>query len=569
MNAREVAAVLEEIGVLLDLKGENPFKSRAYAAAARSLEALEADLESLLREGHLQKLPGIGRGLAGTIATLAATGNLPYLEELRQSVPEGLVDLLEVPGLGPKRIRIMHEKLGVDSPGALRCACKQGEVAKLSGFGARTEEKILQGLAQMGKHAGNYLSSEALALAGALCERVRALRGVCEVEIAGSLRRGKEVVKDIDLVAAARVAPGVIRAFTEFPEVVRVVGSGITRASVVTGSGIAVDLRVVKPAAFPFALMYFTGSAEHNTALRRRASAQGLKLNEYGLFKGRRPTRCADEAAVYRGLDLPFILPELRENLGELEAAESGSLPELIASEDVRGLLHMHTRWSDGEDTVEEMARTAASIGLSYIGIADHSPAARYANGLDANRLKKQAREISAVNRAQKKCRVLHGIEADILVDGRVDVPAGVDLDFVVASIHSGFQMGEKEMTARLVRALSDPRVSILGHPTGRLLLRREAYAVNIEHVLAAAAGHGVAVEINANPHRLDLDWRYLRRARELGVRFVISPDAHRALDLAHYSGGVAVARKGWLTKGDVLNTQSAARLLSSLRRPL
>lgn len=569
MNAREVAAVLEEMAVLLDLKGENLFKSRAYAAAARLLEALEADVGSLVREGGLQKLPGIGRGLAETIATLTSTGNLPYLEELRQSVPEGLLDLLKVPGLGPKRIRIVHEKLGVDGPGSLRSACERGDVAKLFGFGGRTEEKILQGLARLERYAGMYLASEALALAGALCERLRTLRGVRQVGLAGSLRRGMEVVKDIDLVAASAAEPGVIRAFTEFPEVERVVASGTTRASVVTGSGIAFDLKVVKPAAFPFALMHFTGSAEHNTGLRRRASAQGLKLNEYGLFRGKRATRCADEAAIYRVLDLPFIVPELREDLGELQAAESGSLPDLIAPEDVCGLLHMHTRWSDGEDTVEAMARTAARIGFSYIGIADHSPAARYANGLDAGRLTKQAREISAVNRAQKKCRVLHGIEADILADGRVDVPAGIDVDFVVASIHSGFQISEKDMTARIVRALSDPRVSVLGHPTGRLLLRREAYAVDIERVLAEAARQGVAVEINADPHRLDLDWRYLRRARELGARFVISPDAHRAVDLAQYTGRVAVARKGWLTKKDVLNTQPVARLLSSLRRSL
>ena len=567
MTAREVAAIFQEIGVLLELKGENPFKSRAYTAAARTLESLDRDLGELVAEGGLGKLPGIGAALEEKIAILVRTGRLPYYEELRASVPPGLLDLLRVPGLGPRRARALNEALGIDSLEGLARACREGKVACLSGFGERTQQSILEGIDRLGRHAGLSLFPAALQVARTLCERLEETRGVKTVEVAGSLRRFKEVVKDIDLVAASERPAEVIRAFTAFPEVERVSAGGDTRASVLTRAGMAADLRVVRPAELPFALCYFTGSAEHNTALRRRANQRGLKLNEYGLFRGDTRLRCAGEAAMYRALGLAFIPPELRENLGEVEAAAAGPLPRLVTEKDIRGLLHVHTRWSDGEDTLEGMARAGAALGVRYLGIADHSQAARYAGGLGASELARQATELAAVNRKKLACRLLHGSEADILPDGRVDVPEASRLDFVVASVHSGFKMRGEEMTRRVLRALADPRVSVLGHPTGRLLLKREAYSIDLEPVFREAARRGVAIEINAHPERLDLDWRHLRRARELGVRFVIGPDSHRAQDLTDFRYGVAVARKGWLGPADLLNTLSTRDLAARLRR--
>lgn len=568
MTAREVAAILEEIGLLLELKGENPFKSRAYAAAARTLESLDRDLGEMVETGSLAELPGIGEALSEKITTLVRTGRLPYLEDLRASVAPGLLDLLRVPGLGPKRIRALQQSLGVDSLEALSRACREAKVAVLEGFGERSQQKILEGIERLERHAGLFLLPAALEVAEALRGRLCAETRVGAAEIAGSLRRLKEVVKDIDLVAASEHPAELTRAFASFPEVERVTAAGDTRTSVVTRAGIAADLRVVRPEEYAFALCYFTGSAEHNTALRRRAQQHGLKLNEYGLFRGEKRIACAGEEAIYRALDLPFIPPELRENLGEVEAAERRELPRLVEAREVRGVLHAHTRYSDGEDTLEGMARAAARLEMEYLGIADHSPAARYAGGLSAADLARQAKELAAVNRRKIGCRLLHGLEADILPDGRVDVPEGARLDFVVASVHSSFGMSEEAMTGRLLRALSDTRVAVLGHPTGRLLLKRDGYPLDLERVLREAARLGVAIEINAHPERLDLDWRHLRRARELGARFLIGPDAHRAGEIGYFRFGVGMARKGWLQPRDVLNTLPVRDLMAALRRP-
>lgn len=569
MDKKHVVAVLEEIAALLELQGENPFKSRAYLAAARAIEGAEHEVPELVETGALRNLKGIGEALAEKITELTQTGRMRYHEEQKAKFPPGLLELLRVPGLGPRKVKAVYERLGVSTLADLEAACRAGKVADLEGFGAKTQEKILKGIEALRTHAGRFLLSDALPVALDLRAALASHAAVRQVEVAGSLRRRRETVKDIDLIASATDPAALMRAFTAHPLVAEVLAHGPTKATVRLRTGIQADLRVVGEAEFPFTLHHLTGSMEHNVAMRTRAIARGLKLSEYGLFEKDTPLPCRDEAAIFGRLGLAYIPPELREDLGEIEAAERGTIPALVEEGDLRGTFHCHTTWSDGLNSLEEMAAAAQQMGYAYLGIADHSESARYAGGLTRQRVAEQRAAIERLNATFRGFRLLHGIEADILADGGLDYDDETlgGFDYVVASVHSRFTMDTHSMTARVVKALGHPRVTMLGHVSGRLLLQREPYAFDPEAVLQAAARHGVVVEINANPHRLDLDWRHVRLARELGVLLVINPDAHSTEGLRDIAYGVGVARKGWCAKADILNTRALPEVLAFLGR--
>lgn len=587
MIKNDIAAVLDEIGVLLELKGENPFKVRAYHAGARALEALEEDLGTVAAEGRLQAIKGIGEALAKKIAELQATGRLEFHEKLKASIAPGLVEMLEIPGLGAKKIRALHERLGISSSAELARACQQGRVAALDGFGEKSQEKILTGIRHREAYARRHLWWDAFAVAEPILQGLRALPQVQRAEHAGSLRRGLETVGDLDfLVAAAEWAP-IVDWFTTRPEVKEVTAKGETKASVRFASGLQADLRIVPPGQYVFALHHFTGSKDHNVQMRQRALARGLSMSEWGLVpaegegtakdkaeaqlrtRGAKRGNIETEADLFAALGLHHIPPELREGLGEIEAAEEGALPRLVEAGDIRGVFHNHTTASDGRNTLAEMVAAAQAHGWEYLGIADHSKASFQANGLDEARLHKQIVEIAALNRAGRfTTHVLAGVECDILPDGRLDFGEAVlrELDYVVVSVHSAFTQSEAEMTTRIIRAVEHPCTTMLGHLTGRLLLKREGYRVNVAKVIDAAVANGVAIELNADPQRLDLDWRHWRRAAERGLRCFINPDAHDTAGFDHFRAGINAARKGWLTAEDIVNTRRLAEVKQYLR---
>ena len=568
----QVVAVLEEMAVILELKGENPFKVRAYANAARTLAATAEPLEDLVASGRLGELKGFGEAITEKVTALVTTGRLSAYEEMRASLPEGLFDLLKIPHLGPRKVRAIYDELGVTTLRELEYACHENRLVSLPGFGLKSQEKVLKGISDLKRYATHFLYAEAARAAETVLQALGAHPNVVACEVAGSIRRRREIVKDIDIVAASEKPDDVAAAFSALPQVVEVTLSGPTKTSVRLAGGIACDLRVVAPKAWPAALQHFTGSKEHNTELRGRAKRRGLTLNEYGLFKGKRPRSIKSEEDLYAALGLELIPPELREGWGEVEAAGRGELPSLVEEGDLVGLLHAHTTWSDGLATLEEMAEAARRVGWRYLGISDHSQSAGYAGGLSPERVREQQREIDALNERFADFRLFKGIEVDIMADGSLDYDDGLlaTFDFVVASIHSHFGLSKEEQTERLLRAAGHPAVTILGHPTGRLLLAREGYALDMEAVLEAAAAHGVAVELNSHPQRLDLDWRLCRRAKELGVAVAINPDAHRIEGLDDVAFGVGIARKGWLTPADVLNTKDVEALgaFFASRRP-
>jgi len=569
MDAKEVARIFGEIGEILAIKGESPFKTRAYENAARTVEQLGSSLDQAVEAGTLTEIKGIGEALAKKITELVTTGSLKYYDELRASIPGGLLDMLRIPGMGPRKIRAVYEKLGIATLGELEHACRENRLAALDGFGAKTQQNILAGIEQLKRHAEKNLYSTTAAQALAIVEALESLgsRVVKRLSIAGSLRRRREVIKDIDIVAASLSPKKVMDFFTSLDGVESVIAKGDTKSSIRLDSGINCDLRVVPDAQFPYALLYLTGSKEHNVALRTRAKAKVYKINEYGLFRGERNIKCADEAAIYKVLGLDYIPPELREDMGEIDAAERGELPTLVEDGDVRGILHVHSDYSDGVHMIEQLAKAAKDLGAEYLGIADHSQSAQYAHGLMPARVKQQHKEIDALGKKLKGIRILKGIEVDILPDGKLDYPAKVleTFDFVIAAVHTHFTMARAEMTKRIIGAMRDPHVSILAHPTGRLLLSREPYAVDMDAVIAEAAKLGVILEINAHPQRLDLDWRLCKPAKEKGCAFAICPDAHRIEGLRDTTYGVGIARKGWLEAKDVVNTRPAAQALKLL----
>ncbi|HRI14290.1 MAG TPA: DNA polymerase/3'-5' exonuclease PolX [Verrucomicrobiota bacterium] len=577
MDKDQVAAVLVEIGTLLELKGENPFKTRAYQNAARTLEGLTEPLEKVVAEDRLKGMKGIGEALQEKISTLVTTGRLPYYEDLKASLPPGLVELLGLQGVGPKKVKRLHDELGVDSIAALEAACKAGKVAGMEGFGEKSQAKILEAIAFRQQFASRHLLVDALSAAEPIQEALRGHPDVTRCSTAGSLRRWKEVIGDIDFVVSSRVPTAVLEFFVKQPGIARVLAKGDTKASVLLDSGIQADLRVVSEVEYPFALAYFTGSKEHNIAMRQRAIARGLRLNEYGLFRSAEETRdpslrveCRDEEEIYGELGLDFVPPELREDHGEFVAAEQHRLPRLLEWTELRGSLHNHSNWSDGRNTLEDIAAHAQELGLDYWAITDHSRASFQANGLDSKRLRQQLRSVAEVNRkladSGSEFCLLSGTEVDILKDG-LDFEDGVlaDLEVVVASLHVPAS-DEAENTRRLIRAAENRYVNMLGHLSGRLLLERDAYKVNQQAVIDACAETGTWIELNASPLRFDLDWRLWQYAHSKGVQCVVNCDAHRLEHAAWLRLGAGIARKGWLRAVDVVNTQPLKTLRKSLR---
>jgi len=574
MDKNEVAQVLEEIGTLLELKGENPFKCRAYHNASRVIAALTTDIKPLVDSGELKKIKGIGEGLAEKITELVNSGKLKYYEDLKKSLPAGLVEMLRIQGLGPKRIKVLYEKLGIKTVDQLKEASENHRLAAIEGFGEKTEENILKGIELLRKHIEKHLYPSAKEASERIHSGIRKEKGIIRSEVAGSLRRKKEVIGDIDILVSANrsIAPRLMEVFTSHPDVAEVLAKGETKSSVVLKSGINCDLRVVDDSEYPFALAYFTGSKEHNIEMRTLAKKFGWSLNEYGFSelgagekrgKAKRIVRCRDEEDIYRALGLSYIPPEMRENMGEIEAAEKGEIPKLIEEKEIRGTFHCHSTYSDGANSIEEMAKAARDLGWEYLGIADHSKSAAYAGGLTEARVKEQLREIDDLNSRLKSFRIFKGNEVDILPDGTLDYSDKIlaMFDYVVASVHSKFKMTESEMTKRITKALKNKYVTMLGHPTGRLLLTREGYPVDMIEVINVAADHGKAIEINAHPLRLDLDWRLCKYAKEKGVLIPINPDAHNVDGLNVVFYGVGIARKGWLEKKNVVNAWNVAEV--------
>jgi DNA polymerase (family 10) len=570
MQTTRIAQILDEMGTLLEVQGENPFRCRAYHTAAQVLEGLPADLSEMVADGSLEKLSGIGQGMYDKIVQLLTTGRLTAYDDLRRATPPGLVALLRVPGLGPKKIKALHDALKIESMADLRAAAESGKIAPLKGFGTKTEAKILEGISFLESAGDRILQSQARRLVAPVLAAVRDHPGVIRAEVCGSLRRRCDTIGDLDILFSSEDPQPVLDRFVALPDVATVLAHGSTKASVRLAEGVQCDLRGVSDAQFPFALHYFTGSKAHNIAMRRRALAQGYSLNEYALTGPDGPVPCRTEAELFAALGLAAIPPELREDTGEIDLAERGPIPPLVESGDLTGTFHCHTDWSDGGATLEEMAEAARALGLHYLGIADHSRSAGYAGGLTIERVRAQWDAIDALNaRFGKKFHLFKGTECDILSDGSLDYPDEVlaGFDYVVASVHSSFGLPRAEMTERIVRAVSNPRVTMLGHPTGRLLLARDGYALDLDRVIDAAAAAGTMIEINANPHRLDLDAAHCRRARALGIPIVVNPDAHSTGGLDDLDYGIGVARRAGLGRADIFNTATPAAVARALEK--
>jgi DNA polymerase (family 10) len=581
MDKAAIADTLDKIATLLELKGENPFKIRAYTNAARSIETFGGNLGDLKDEETLEKIPGIGKAIAAKIKELVETGSLRFFEDLRSEFPAEILELFSLPGLGAKKVKALYEQLGVSSIAQLQTACEAGRVAELPGFGKTTQEKLSAAIAERTKHAGSFQLGSIAAEAETLQDDLRAHSEALHVCIAGSYRRRKEIVRDLDFIVATSAPAEITALFIQHPLVESIIAQGPTKSSVRLRSGIQCDLRVVSATEYPFALNYFTGSKEHNIVVRNRALQRGWTLNEYRVALAppnpdakkkkiaAKIPEIREEADLYRALDLDYIPPELRENCGEFDAAAAKTLPRLIEAENLRGTFHCHTTASDGRNSLEEMAAAAQALGLQYLGIADHSRSSIQARGLDAARLRVQVAAIRKLNREFENFRLFAGVECDILRNGALDFDDDIlaELDYVIASVHSVFTLSETEMTERIIRAMSNPFVTMLAHPTGRLLLKRDPYAVDIPAIIDAAAETGTWIEINAAPKRLDLDWRWWPLAKEKGVKCVINPDAHRTERLQELWFGIGVARKGWLTKADVMNCLPLGKIEGELGR--
>ena len=576
MENLEIARVLDDVADLLEIGEANPFRVRAYRNAARTVEAETVPLRKRLEEGaDLTELPAVGKDIAGRIEELVRTGDLALLNELSDEIPRTLIEVMRLPGIGPKRASVLWKKLGVETVDELEAAAHDGRVAQLKGFGAKTQEKILGGVKEYRRHSTRMKLGDADQHALPLLEYLGQAPGIERLEIAGSYRRRLETVGDIDILAIAKHPVPVMECFTAYPSVSKVLASGETRSSVVLKSGLQIDLRVVPPESYGAALVYFTGSKQHNVKLRTLSLSQGLSISEYGVFpvdgtgKQSVPVAGRSERDVYAAVGLPTIPPELREDRGEIEAARENRLPKLIESRDLKGDLQMHTTWSDGKDSVEDMVKACVAAGYSYMALTDHSQALAMTGGLDAVRMREQWEEIAEVQARYPRIRVLRSMEVDILADGRLDLDDDslAELDLVLASVHSMFDLPPAKQTARILEAISHPQVSILAHPTGRQINRREGLAFDLTAVLECAAEQGVAVECNAHPDRLDLSDVHLMAARRLGVKVVISTDAHRVSDLSLMRYGVEQARRAWLKKDDVLNTHPVAHLLKAIGR--
>ncbi len=572
MNKYEVARVLSSIGLLLELKGESFFKAKAYYDAARTVEMLDEDIETVVYENRLGQLRGFGQALTSKVTELVTTGKMAYYERLQKTVPPGLIEMTKIPGLGAKRIRTIYESLGISTIDELKKACLDNRIASLKNFGRSMQQNILNGIENLDKIKNRFLYVRAEELAADILKDLKDGARVT-AEVVGSLRRKTEIVSDIDIIAMLPGDTGsgeILDLFTGHRFVSEVVSTDDFKSSVVLANGMRCDLRMVSDSRYPYALYYFTGSRGHNKAMARLAEQKGLRIDESGLYRGDCRINISDEAEIFDLLGLQYIPPELRENTGEIEAALRSELPELVTGSDIRGILHVHTNYSDGTDSIEKLADYCVKEGYEYIGICDHSKSAHYAGGLSVEDIKRQHEEIDLLNEKYCSCsfRILKGIEVDILPDGSLDYDDDVLewFDFVIASVHSSFRMDGDKMTRRVLTALENPHVNILGHPTGRLLLAREPYSIDIGAVLKKAAEKNVIIEINANPHRLDLDWRFCRPAKQSGCMFAINPDAHRSEEIDEIRFGLNVARKGWLTARDIVNTLGVREIMGLFR---
>lgn len=567
MKNQEIADIFELLADVLEIKEESVFRVNAYRRAARILEDLPSDVEALVESGELLDIPGVGKGTADAIAEYLETGAISQYERERKSIPRGLVELLSVPGLGPKTIGLFWRELDVKSLKSLKRALRGKKILDLPGIGPKKVENIEAGVRVYESRSGRLTLGTVLPAALATVDELKEATGIEDIEIAGSIRRWRETIGDIDILALSSKPEAVIEAFTNLPRVTEVLAAGTTKASVRVADGLQMDLRVVPPAHYGAALNYFTGSQAHNVHLRGLAQSKGLKLSEYGLFKGDRCLAARTEESIYRKLGMDYVEPELREDRGEVEAALEGELPDLVELRDIRGDLHMHSNYSDGHATIEEVARAAKARGYKYVAITDHSRSLGIAHGLSVERLLEQADEIAQVNARVNGIAVLAGTEADILSDGSVDFPDEVleRLDIVIASVHSGFQQSQDKITGRMISAIENPHVDIIGHPTGRLLGTRPAYDVDLERVMAAAADKGTALEINSHYERLDLNDVHARRAAEMGINIAISTDSHHIDQMWMMELGVRTARRGWLTRANVLNTLTPKALLKVL----
>jgi DNA polymerase (family 10) len=562
----EIAKLFYEMADFLEIKGENVFRVRAYQRAAENLESLTEEIEAVAQRGELLKIAGIGKDLAAKIEEYLASGNIADLEAMRKEVPRGLLSIMEVQGLGPKTAKLLYGRLGVDSVEKLEAVTRSGEILKVPGIREKTRENILKGIATWKAGQSRMGVGKALGIADALIAALTAHGGVRQIEVAGSIRRRKETVGDIDILVTSEDPARVIETFVGLPSALDVLAHGDTKASIRHQEGIQVDLRVVEPEAFGAALQYFTGSKEHNVRVREIASKKGLKVSEYGVFDEKSGKRIAGatEEDIYRAVGLPWIPPEIRENTGEVEAALKGKLPSLVEQDAIRGDLHAHTDWSDGHHPLEKLIEAAEARGYEYIIVSDHSKSSTVAGGLTPDELREQIRKIREL---QKKhtIRILAGSECDILADGRMDFPDDIlkELDIVLAAVHSRFKQARAEMTARIVKALQNPYVNVLVHPTGRLIGERDPYDVDLEQVFAAAKKHGKAIEINASPQRLDLKDVHARRAAELGIPIAINTDTHYLDNLEYMALGIATARRAWITAPQVLNALPLTKLLA------
>ncbi len=574
MSREEMVTILEEIALLLELKDENPFKIKAYRSGAETVRSFPDDIVALAAANQLTGIKGIGEALRDKLHEMATTGKLAFHENLRAEFPSTLFELFELQGLGAKKIKTLHRDLGISSIADLKLACVENRIAGTPGFGAKTQSNLLEAIAHRESHAGIFRLGSVAHVVEDMLDHLRDHPETLRVAVCGSYRRAKETVHDVDLLVATAHPADLTSYFTTLPGIQKILAHGETKASVILDNGLQCDLRAVSNAQFPFALQYFSGSKEHNVALRQLALRKGWSLNEYDF------TRVNDDAEplpevheekdIYQALGLSFIEPELRENLGEIEAAQNGTLPRLIAIDNLRGTFHNHTTESDGKNSLEEMAAAAQELGLQYLGIADHSKSSFQANGLHEDRLLRQVAEIRALNESLDGFRVFAGSEVDILKDGSLDFPDDIlaQLDYCVASVHNSFTLSEDDMTRRIIRAMENPHVTMIGHLTGRLLLKRDSYAVNHSKIIDCAAETRTVIELNCNPMRLDMDWRWWHRARDKGVLCSINPDAHKTEQLQFLHFGVRLARKGWLRREDVINAFSLDKITEWLQRP-
>jgi len=565
LSSKEIADILEQIAIILQIKGENPFKSRAYSNAAKLISQLD-NLPELVEKGELSMIRGIGDALSKKISELLITGELKYFNDLKASVCEDHLKMLGIRGLGPRKIHLLHELLGIKTIEELESACKENRLLDIRGFGKKIQDKILNGIEHVRSHLDYHLYSEALHDAESILKYLQSCEDILGSPcLAGSARRKCELIRDLDFLVSTDNLSAVAEYFLSYSRNEKTLEKGNTKIRILLNSGLQADLRLVREDEFPFALHHFTGSKEHNAALRRRARKMGMVMNEYGISTSGKNIRCVNEEEIFGTLGLSYIPPELRENTGEIEEASVGNLPNLIKPEDIKGVFHVHTNYSDGSDSIEAIAHAAKRTGLQYVGISDHSRSAFYAHGLSTEDVIRQHEEIDALNKADIGICIFKGIEVEILPDGELDYDYSIleRFDFIIAAVHSHFSMPELQMTDRIIKALEHPMVTMLAHPTGRLLLSREPYKIDMSRILNTAAVHRKVLELNSNPHRLDIDWRCCKQAKKKGVMIAVNPDAHHASGLHDVRYGIDQARKGWIEASDCLNTLSLERVRS------